>query len=161
MAIIKPSAVLVKEFMTTNVVSVGPDVPLVEAAKIFSQRDFDGLPVVGKDNKLVGIITEYDMLSKSIPVHLPTFQYILQSLPVFQKDKSHFSEDLNPLFELKVVDVMNKDPLTLNEDATYEEAVEIFKNHHRVNPVPVVDENGRVVGVISRFDILKPLYALQ
>ena len=57
---------------------------------------------------------------------------------------------------LKVRDVMNTDPLTLSLDAPFPEAVKTFRDHHRVNPIPVIDAEKRVVGVLSRFDVLKP-----
>lgn len=161
MTIFQPSAVLVKDIMSTDIKSVTPDTSLIKAASVIAVYHFNGLPVVDEHNKLVGIITEYDLLSKSVPAHLPTMQMILQNLHVFGKDKSHFASDLEPLFSLKVGDLMNKEPMILKQDATYEEAMEIFKNHHRVNPIPVVDDDRNVVGVVSRFDILKPLYALK
>ena len=56
---------------------------------------------------------------------------------------------------------MNKDPLFLEDTATYEEAVDMLKKHHRVNPIPIVKKAKQVIGVISRFDVLKPLYVLK
>ena len=86
MAVLKPSAVSVKDIMSTDVVSVNPETSLVEAGKLLSEHNFDGLPVVDKNNNLLGIITEYDLVSKSASIHLPTFQFVLQSIPVFGKD---------------------------------------------------------------------------
>lgn len=54
-------------------------------------------------------------------------------------------------------DVMNKEPLTLQYSDTYETAMKLFSEHHRVNPVPVIDEENVVVGIISRYDMLKLL----
>ena len=161
MTVLKPSAVLVKDIMSTDVISVDPETSLVEAGKLLSEHNFDGLPVVDKNNTLLGIITEYDLVSKSASIHLPTFQFVLQSIPVFGKDKSHFDKDLQSIFELKVGDVMNTDPLFLEDTATYEEAVDMLKKHHRVNPIPIVKKTKQVVGVVSRFDVLKPLYVLK
>ena len=148
----------VKDIMTFEVVSVRPEIPLQEAADILARRGFDGVPVVDEENKLVGILTEYDLISKGSAVHLPTFQKIIQNLGVYAKDKDRFNKDFETLSSLKVKDVMNSDPLTLSEDTTYEEAVTAFRDHHRVNPIPIIDKNREVVGVVSRFDVLKPLH---
>lgn len=150
----------VRDIMNTNVISVHPETPLVEAAQILAEHSFDGVPVVDGGGTLVGIVTEYDLISKGSAIHLPTFQMILQNLPVFRKDRSQFEEEVKKVSSLLVKDVMNDDPLTLHHDATFEEAVMAFRDHHRVNPIPVIDKDRKVIGVVSRFDVLKPLQEL-
>jgi len=152
--------VSIKDIMTAKVVSVSSDMFLTDAAKILAEHNFDGVPVVDGENKLVGILTEYDMISKSSAIHLPTFQKILQNMGVYGKDKTHFKKEFAEIAELKVKDVMNSDPLILPEDASYEDAVNAFRDHHRVNPIPIIDKDKKVIGVLSRFDILKPLHML-
>lgn len=150
----------VKDIMVREVIVVSPDASLIDAAKLIADHHFDGVPVVDGEKKLVGILTEYDLISQSSQVHLPTFQAILQNLQVIQGDRSQFEKEIAEISSLKVKDVMNTDPLTLPESATYEDAVTAFREHHRVNPIPVLDAEKRVVGVVSRFDILKPLREL-
>ena len=151
----------VKDIMTREAVTVSPEASLLEAAKILGDHGFDGLPVVGEGNKLVGILTEYDLISKSSALHLPTFQVVLQNLQVLHEDRSQFQKEIEEISALKVKDVMNNDPLTLPETATYEDAVIAFRDHHRVNPIPVIDADKTVIGVVSRFDILKPLRVMK
>ncbi|MBI2609936.1 CBS domain-containing protein [Candidatus Giovannonibacteria bacterium] len=151
--------VLLKDIMTKKVVAVSPETSLIEAARILSEKKFSGMPVIDKKNKLVGILTEYDLISKEDLLHLPTFQKILENLAVYRKNRHEISAEIKQVSRLKVKDVMNDDPLTLQENATLESTVRTFKDHHRVNPIPVLDQNKKVVGVISRFDLIKPLYA--
>lgn len=153
--------VSVQDIMEKSVVSVRPDTPLSEAAKTLADHKFDGVPVVDDANTLVGILTEYDLVSKGSAIHLPTFQKILENLSVFGKDKKEFRSNVEDVANMKVRDVMNADPLTLHHDATYEEAVVAFRDHHRVNPIPVIDKDKKVIGVVSRFDVLKPLRAIE
>ena len=148
---------MIQDIMSKEVVSLTTDMLLGDAAKILAEHSFDGAPVIDGDGKLVGILTEYDLISKGSAIHLPTFQFILQNLQIFKKDRSHFEKEIKDLSDLKVKDVMNSDPLTLSDAASYEDAVRAFQEHHRVNPIPVIDENRKVVGVVSRFDVLKPL----
>lgn len=152
--------IFAEDIMTRDVISVFPETSLIEAARIISEHGFDGVPVIDQDKKLVGILTEYDLISKGSAMHLPTFQKLIQELPVLGKDKPQFSEEVRMLSELTVKDVMNMDPLTLPPDTTFEEVVKTFRDHHRVNPIPVVDDNNKVVGVISRFDVFKPMLML-
>lgn len=153
------SAIAIKDIMVREVISVYPETPLTEATKILTMHHFDGLPVVDHENTLVGILTEYDLISKGSAIHLPTFQLILKNLQIFKKDRELFASQAQELLSLTVKDVMNNDPLTLSQDSSFEEAVITFRDHHRVNPIPIIDKNRKVIGVISRFDILRPLQA--
>ncbi len=134
---------------------------LIEVAKLLTDHHFNGVPVVDKDNVLVGIITEYSLISGSSGVHLPTLQSVLGNLPVFSKDKKEFSDDVAAVIKLTSRDVMNADPLTLLSTAPYEEVVKAFQTHHAINPIPVIDTTRKLVGVVSRFDVLKPLLQVK
>lgn len=153
--------VSVRDIMTREVISVRLETPLTEAAKILAAYDFDGIPVADDTGTLIGILTEYDLISKGSAVHIPTLQMLIKQLPVLSKDQSAFRDDVKALAALTVRDVMNDDPLTLPESATFEDAVMAFRDHHRVNPIPIVDQNRKVVGIITRFDILKPFRDLS
>ena len=147
-----------RDIMTKEVITVHSDTSLLDIAKILAERNFDGVPVVDNENRLIGIVTEYDLINKTSAVHLPTLQVILQNLPQFKKEESHFQEEI---LALKVEDIMNKEPLTLNIDVAYDEVIKLFREHHRVNPIPVIDKDRKVLGVISRFDVLRPFHILQ
>lgn len=150
--------VLAKDIMTKEVVSVHPDTNLLDVAKILAEHNFDGVPVIDNDKKVVGIVTEYDLINKTSAVHLPTLQVVLRNLPQFKEEESHFQEEI---LSLKVSDIMNKDPLTIEADLPYDEIIKLFKEHHKVNPIPVVDKEHKIIGVISRFDVLRPFHVLQ
>src|SRR3989344_3215468 len=146
----------VKDIMTENFISVGPDMPIADAAKVLADNKFDGVPVVEDGSKLVGILTEYDLISSGSAGHLPTLQTVLKNLSAFREDRKAFEAETREISSLRVRDIMNKDPLTLPESVTYEEVIKTFQEHHRVNPIPVINDQNIVVGVVSRFDVLKP-----
>ena len=150
----------VKDIMTKEVVCVAPDTMLADAARLIMEKNFDGVPVVDQDKKVVGILTQYDLISKGSALHLPTMQYILEHMAVFKKDKKQFQENIQEITSLRVRDVMNSDPLTFQAQDTYAEAVRVFCDHHRVNPIPVVDAQKHILGVVSRYDILKSFQEL-
>lgn len=157
---IDPSSnkITAKDIMTKEVISVPAETSLLDVAKILAERNFDGVPVVDKNSHLVGIVTEYDLINKTSAVHLPTLQIVLKNLPQFRKEEAHFQEEI---LSLKVSDIMNKEPLTLAPDISYDDVIKLFREHHRVNPIPVVDKDNKVLGVISRFDVLRPFHVLQ
>ncbi|MBX4190363.1 CBS domain-containing protein [Candidatus Parcubacteria bacterium] len=145
----------VADFMTRDVVSVTPETPLLEAVNILQKYKFNGLPVVDSSRRVVGIITEYDLIIKGSSIHLPTFIKLFSELDIYKKDSSLIKEDLKKIFQLKVKDVMNSEPLTLPESSSLLEIVNTFTQHHKVNPVLIVGKDNILGGVVSRSDMLK------
>ena len=148
-------AIHITAVMTRNVLSVHPETSLMDAAKLIIDNDLDGVPVLDTEGALVGILTEYDLISKAFALHLPTIQFLIKNLSVYKSDGGKFQKELSGITSLTVKDLMNTDPLFFKENTTFEEAVQTFKDHHRVNPIPVVDADHHVVGVVSRYDIIK------
>lgn len=146
----------VKDIMTDSVVSVRPETPILETARIIADHKFSGVPVVGASNELVGLVTEYSLINEKSLLHLPTLQRLLQKLPGIQLP-ADFADNVKKVELLRTVDVMDKKPLTLYFDDTFEAAVALFNAHHRINPVPVIDHDNKVVGVLARYDLIKLL----
>ncbi len=145
----------VAAFMVKDVKTANPDTPLMEAVNIMFEGGYTGLPIVDRMHKVVGILTEYDLLTKGSSIHLPTFLKLMKEFDVYKKDQSLIAGDLKKILDLKVQDVMNDDPLTMHPEASLEEAATTFAEHHKVNPIPIVDAGGILVGLLSRFDIIK------
>ncbi len=141
--------------MTKQVTTVGPSDSILTVAQIMFDHNWDGIPVVTKDGTLMGIITQYDLVTKGANIHLPTFLKLMSELPLYKKDKSGLKHELERIVTLSVKDLMNIEPLTVYEHTTLEEVSRLFAEHHRVNPIPVVSQEGRLVGIISRFDLIK------
>lgn len=141
--------------MTKDVTTVKPGDSLMTAAQIMYEHNFDGLPVVNEEEKVVGIITQFDLVSKGANLHLPTFLQLMKDFPLYKKDQGTIKPELEKIVSLTVQDLMNKEPLTVKSTQSLEEAAQMFTEHHRVNPLVVVDEAGRLAGVLSRFDIIR------
>ena len=146
---------LVSDLMTKDPVTVSPDTSIVEAANFLSKYRINGLPVIAKDRTLVGIVTEYDFLTKGSAMHLPTVLKLLQGIEIYRNDNLAISDDIKKIFAMRVQDVMNTDPLTLRADEKIEDGLKAFAEHHRVDPIPIVDGEKKLVGVLSRYDIVK------
>ncbi len=148
-------SLLVQDFMTTNVVAIGQDTSIIEVAQIFFERKFDGLPVVDDNNVLLGIVTQYDMVSKGANIHLPTFIQMMEKLPLYKKDKNMIDPGLKIIVSLTVKDIMNTEPITVNPNTSIETVSKLFTEHHRVNPIPVIDPQRVLIGIVSRYDIIR------
>lgn len=144
----------VRDIMNTKVIAAHPEMTAVEAHELITKNAIDGVPVVDDQNILVGILTEYDMIAKGSSLHLPTFQQMLTELKVDQSG-GQLEQDATALAKMKVRDLMNSDPLSMPDTSSFEEVVTTFRDHHRVNPIPVVDQDKKVVGVVTRCDVLK------
>ncbi len=141
--------------MTENPTTVSPETPVVAAANILFARHVNGLPVVDNKGTLCGIFTDQDLLVKGSSIHLPTFMKLLEGMPVYQARMEPVSQDIKKIVSMPVKEVMNSDPLTISPDASVDEALRAFSEHHRVNPIPVVDGEKKLVGILSRYDIIK------
>jgi len=155
----QPKKVLLKDVMTKKVISVLPETSIIEATRIITEHNFDGMPVIDSDGRLAGIITEYDLITKTSTLNVSFLQKIITDVHSVKKESPPKIETKD-ISDLTVADIMNREPLTLKEDTTFEDAIETFKTHHRVNPIPIVNSQNQVVGIISRFDILRPLNIL-
>lgn len=117
----------VKSLMNSRVISVLPDTSIKAAIDILLGNNFNGLPVTDKNGTIIGILTKYDIIVNRASIN----------------------------DETKVQDLMNTEPLVLYENMTVDDAIRAFSEHHKVDPIPVIDSEKKVVGVISRFDMVR------
>lgn len=145
----------VKDIMTRIPLVVGPEDSVVFAAKLLYENGFSGLPVVDGGGLVQGVLTDYDLISKGESLRLPTLINILGNIDVYKKDSSLVKDDLARMMILKVKEVMNTDPLTVEENASIQTVAELFAHHHRVNPILAVDKDKKLKGVVSRSDLIR------
>ncbi len=133
--------------MTAKVVSVRPETPLHEVAKAMAKHGISGVPVV-VTRRVIGVISQVDFLSL---IGIKKARTIMDVLVEYLKGKSCATE---PLKTKLARDIMSSPAITVNEDASIEEIVDIFTTRH-INRVPVLNKKGNLVGIVSRDDIVK------
>src|SRR3989344_9411883 len=116
----------VKDIMTPHPVSVGPEDSAVYAARVLFEHHFNGLPVINEKNEVVGILTEYDLISRGGDLHMSTLINVLGNLDTYKKDNSLVKDEIKRLLILKVKDVMNTDPLMVQEEDLIQALAEVF-----------------------------------
>ena len=136
----------VKQLMTTEVVSVGPGQPVKEAARIMVDSAVSGLPVIDADGKLVGIVTEADFVAGEAGRRAENRAGLLR----FLLNRQTVGDE-----ELTVSDLMTRDVITVGPDSDHAEAARLM-DREGVKRLLVTD-NDRVVGIISRADMLRAL----
>lgn len=142
----------VGDIMTRDVIKVLPGALVSDVAKLMSEHNISGLPVVDAQDHVLGVITEMDMIVRNTRFKLPNFIVILDAIIYFEMPH-HFQERLEHMLGTRAEEVMSEPAVTITPDATIEDLAELMVNQ-RKNPIPVV-ENNRLVGIISRSDIIR------
>jgi CBS domain-containing protein len=124
-----------KTIMKRDVITVRPQDTLDQVIQILVDKNITGIPVVNEDNTPVGVITEKDVL-----------KYMLEEDAI-----SHLTD--SNLCEHTVYHAMTADVVTFDEDAALEQVCECLVNRN-FRRVPIVDKSGKLVGIISRKDII-------
>ena len=142
------SAMCVRDAMTRNVLSLNKFDDISNAVKLLAEKNISGLPVVDRENRVVGIISEADVVSMVGSRRAHTFKEILRSIvghPLPERKMGHL-----------VGDIMTSPAITVTPDTEISEAVRLMDGR-RIRRLPVVDKDQRLVGLISRSDIVKAM----
>ena len=146
----------VAEVMQRDVVTVHPDTDVESVLRLMREHELPGLPVVNDGGRLVGIVTESDLVlsEDDRDLHLPHHLDLLGAV-VWLEPFSHFEDRLRKAFASRVGEMMTPDPVTVAPDADVREAARVIAESGH-NRLPVV-EHGRFVGLVTRLDVLEAL----
>ncbi len=146
----------IKDVMSKNVITVSTDDPVEKCAKLLQEKNISGLPVVDKEGRLVGMITEGDLIRRASRIEAPGYLEILGGL-IYLGSPKKFVDELQRAMTLEVGKMMSKNVITVNPGENLEKAATLMVNNN-VNRLPVVDDDGALIGIVSRRDIMKHLY---
>jgi CBS domain-containing protein len=142
--------------MDSNPASVTVADSVETVLHVMRDHELNGVPVVNEGGRCVGIITEEDLVlsDENEDFHLPHYFELFGGI-VFLERWSHFEDRARKAFAATAEEMMTEDPVTIEPDATVREAANLIarKKHNRL---PVV-EHGRLVGVVTRVDVLEGL----
>lgn len=141
-----------KEIMSTNVFTITRETTIEKIAHMFADNNISGVPVVDGMNRVIGMVTQKDLLYKDVEPRFPAVVEILGGL-IFLKGVKHYNEELRKLVATKAEDVMTKVVITVGEDVEVEKVAELMAERD-VNRIPVIRDD-KLVGIISRADIIK------
>jgi len=142
------------ELMTKNFLTITPDMSVDELARLFLRKHVNGAVVVDKKGKLLGIVTEGDLIAKEKNLHLPTVVSLFDAV-IYLETSEHFKEELNRMVATKVENIYTRDPITIAPEATLADIASIM-TERRIHYLPIMDGE-RVDGVVGRREILKAL----
>ena len=146
----------VADIMQPDPVTASPDDEVEKLIRLLREHELPGVPVVDGEGRLVGIVTESDLVLRGDDeeLHLPHYVELFGGV-VFLEPLQHLEDKLRKAFATKVSDMMTADPQTIAPDASVHEAARVISRSGH-NRLPVV-EGGRLVGVVTRVDCLAAL----
>lgn len=142
------TSVLARDIMARQVVSVSPEAPLAEVAEIMGQKGVAGVPVVDAGGKVVGVISEKDFLVRMGVKSPKNFMSVVAECLQVKKCVAL------PMRNQRAGDIMSAPAVTVSPDTPLAAVSRILVDKG-INRVPVVDQEGRLIGLVSRADIVK------
>jgi len=140
---------MVGDVMTRGVVTVTPESPIVEAAKLMVEHNISGLPVVDAAGRVVGIVSEHDLLRRRDRGEAaPRWLQLLLEAAELPREPGRFDDR-------KVKEVMTPNPVCVSPNSSLGEVCRLIEDLS-VKRLPVV-EDGKLVGVIARADLVRAL----
>jgi len=140
----------VANVMSRQVDYISADEKVEYASRLIFGRGINGLPVC-KDKKVIGFLTEQDIISNLFP----TFQEYIQD-PIHNQNFEDMEQRMSEVFKLKVAKIMSKEVITVKGSTPLLEAQSIMRIHN-IGRLPVVDEDMRLIGIISNSDVFKAI----
>lgn len=148
-----PRELPVTAVMTPNVITVSPDTSVEEAVTLLGRHGISGAPVVDAGGRLVGLLDDSDLIVSEARLHAPTVVEILGAYFPLPGERHRFDEEVRHALGGTVGEVMDDHPPSVGLDATVEDVATLIVQRH-VSRVPVLDDDRRVVGIITRGDLV-------
>jgi len=140
-----------KDIMTKDVITVRPDTTIEELARILMKNQISGAPVVNDQERLVGVVTENDLISKNSRLHIPTILRLFDAyIPL---GTSKLETDIKRMTASTVNDICTKEAVTVDSEASAE-YIATLMTERKIHLLPVLRE-GKLVGIIGKKDLIK------
>ena len=146
------------DVMTPTPITVKAKTNLKDAIELLAKNKISGVPVVDEEGKLEGILSESDLMWQESGVEPPPYVMILDSI-IYLQNPGRYEKHIHKALGQTVGDVMTEKPITIKSDRTIKEAAQIL-HHKEIRRLPVVDNLGKVIGIITQGDIIREM-ALQ
>lgn len=144
---------LISEVMNKYPITVTKDTTINEAARLMVKYKITAITVVDSEDKLIGIITEGDLLYKKVRPHAPHYVNVLGA-SIYYSGIGEYNSAFKKLLAVSVEELMTKDVITCKATEEVEVVVATMLEKH-LKTVPVVDENNVVIGILSRQDVVE------
>lgn len=146
----------IENIMTTEVITVTVDESVEQCARLLQEHNISGLPVLDAAGKVAGIVTEGDLIRRASRIKAPGYLEILGGL-IYLGSPKKFVEELQRAMSLEAGQLMSKNVISVKPEDNVEKAATLMVENN-ISRLPVIDEGGKLVGIVSRRDIMGSLY---
>lgn len=142
--------------MSAPVVTLTPEQTMEEAVAVLNEHGISGAPVVDAQGRFVGLVDDTDLILSEARLHGPTMVEILGAYFPLPGERHRVEEELRAALAQTVEDVMERRPATVGLQATVADVATIIVDRE-VSRVPVLDDDGSVVGIVTRGDLVRSM----
>lgn len=146
----------IKDIMTKKVIAVGEDDTVQRCANLLTTHNLSGLPVIDDKGKVKGIVTEGDLIKRASRINAPAALEVLGGI-LYLESPRKFMDEIKRSMANIARDIMTKDVITVSPDKTIEDAATLLVQKN-IKRLPVVDNEEKLIGIVSRKDIMKYLF---
>jgi CBS domain-containing protein len=143
-----------RDIMTDDVITVTADTSIDAIAKILHAHRISGVPVVDGEHRVIGIVTEGDLIIKLARPETPPHIEILGGI-IYLKKITEIDAELKKITAVTARDIMTEKVVTVEEDCSVEDVASLMVNR-KVNRLPVV-RKGKLVGIVTRADLIETM----
>ncbi len=143
-----------QDVMTREVCTVQEETDLKELAALFVEHNYKTLPVVDGAGRLVGVVSQTDLIEQDRPLHIPTVISLFDWVIYLESPKA-FSDEVRKVSARKVGEICARDVVTCTPATPVDEIASLMVEH-KIHLLPVVDGD-RLVGVVARLDIIRSM----
>ena len=147
----------IADVMTRDPITVRPETSITEVIQAIADRKISGLPVVDETGKLVGVISETDLMWQETGVTPPAYIMILDSV-IYLENPTRYQKDLHKALGQTAGEVMSRDPTTITADKPISDAAKVMHDRN-IRRLLVLDTTGHLVGILTRGDIVRAMAA--
>ena len=144
-----------KEIMNKKVITIKKGASINELSELLVNNKISGVPVLDENGNLAGIVSEGDIIVQNSDLHFPRYFKLLDAI-IYLESLNKFKRSLQKHLATKVEDIMTVKVKTAHEDTPINEIADIMLDS-RVNRLPVMDKNNKLIGIITRADIVKSI----
>jgi len=144
-----------QDIMTRQVISVTPETSVRTVARIFADNNISGVPVVGPDNNVIGIVTESDLIFQNKKLKVPAVITILDSF-FFLDSPEKMEKEMKKIAGATAQDICTKPVITISPTTPLDEIATLM-TEKGVHTLPVVGDNDEMVGIVGKKDIIRTI----
>jgi CBS domain-containing protein len=143
-----------QDIMTREVITVQETLSVRDLAHLLAEKKISGAPVLNSRGKMIGVVTENDLIDQAKKVHIPTVMAFFDSF-VFLENPERLEHDLKKMAASTVADICSRNVVSVGPDTPLDELATLM-SEKKIHTLPVLDD-GRLVGVIGKSDIIRTL----